>query len=293
MIELPAIYTDIIALADWMELTSLEAGDRNTSAGDLTKALALLVEDVDKAEELSLQVMLEIEHRASAASEAYPFEVKDASVLQAKEDWALYVAYIFCLCLSHFKWKPTRGASVDPWHLFEDLASIAAQNYVHGKVYKFGAGSTPGAAGFETKVNELCHALGEGGGYRKKSRLHKKDDKVDLVAWKDFADSRESKLIMFGQCAAGANWADKISELQPDAFWKHWVREAEVSPLIRSFYIPHMVLHEEFIYTGRYAGILFDRCRIAHSIWPTNDVIVADNRYSTWCASVFDGLSLS
>ena len=291
MVELPLNYSDIIDLADWLELTALEAGDRNASAGDLTSALKIPVDDANKVEELSLEVMLEISRRADAAADAYPFEVKGSRLLQTKDDWEVHIAYVFCLCLSKFGWKPLKGAPINPWYLFEDLAAIAAKHYINGRVYKFGFEAVAGASGFESKVNELCRFLGEGGGYSKRPHLNRKDDKVDLVAWKDFADGRESKLIMFGQCAAGANWADKVSELRPDVFWKRWVREPEVSPIIRSFYVPFRIPHEEFAYRGQQSGILFDRCRIAHSVWSANHEVVSDNRYGVWCKSVFAGLA--
>ncbi len=292
MVPLPPDARNPIDLADWLELSVLEADDRNASTGDLTSALTILSGDIDSdaAEELSLQVMREIEHRVKSAGEAYPFNIRDVRILELKGGWTDYVAYVFCLCLSFFGWRPTKGASINPWYLFEDLSAIAAREYIHGEVFKFGFEAAVGTIGFEAKIAELCRLLGEGHGFRKQNNLKRKDDKVDLVAWKNFKDERESKLIIFGQCAGGANWTGKMSEMQPDIFWKQWVQESGVSPLIRSFYIPFRLPAEEFTYTGRYSGILFERCRIAHTAWQANDEVLADHRYETWCKSVFAAL---
>ncbi len=295
MVRLPPDYSDIIALADWFELTALEAGDHNTSAGDLTSALSFLLDDDDrndKAEELSLEVMAEINFRVKAAADAYPFEVRRERILQTRGDWRTYVPYIFCLCLSYFGWKPAKGVPVNPWELFEELASVAAKTYLCGEVYRFGHSADSAALGFEPRVNELCKLLGEGSGYSGKNNLRRKDDKVDVVAWKHFGDGLGSKLIMFGQCAAGANWETKVSELQPNPFWDNWMASPALSPLLRSFYIPFRLPIEKFNYVAAYAGIVFERCRIAHSVWGVQDKTLADERYKIWCQTVFPSLKL-
>jgi hypothetical protein len=111
------------------------------------------------------------------------------------------------------------------------------------------------------------------------------------VAWRGFHDNRESKLVIFGQCATGQDWPEKVSELQPEAFWDHWMLVSQVSPLERSFFIPHRVRDEgegeTWRYYARYAGILFDRCRVAYWAWTDNSAVLNDTRYLSYCESVF------
>ena len=293
MFELPRDTEGVTTLADWLELLALKSGDRNSSAGDLVNALQIAVGS-ERAEQLSLEVFLEIEERAQATGDAYPFCLSGGrvSVLQAKEEQTRYVAYVFCLCLSYFGWQQRSGAPINPRLLFEDLACIAARQYIQGDVVNFGTSRRcAGNAGFGEAITELCIRLGEGQGLRPIRTLQKKDDHVDLVAWRDFEDDRESKLILFGQCATGENWKSKLSELQPQAFWDHWMLEAKVSPLGRSFFIPHRI-HDEgdgetWRYCARNAGILFDRCRVAYWAWTDNNAVLGDARYLQWCQSVF------
>lgn len=301
MVSVPSDCSNPIELTDWLELTALEADDGNASIGDLVGPLTILSDDNLQSggatqryigsvtEEITLQVLTEVENRSAATAEAYPFIIKDGQVLQTKENRGQYAAYVFCLCLSYFHWKSTKGA-INPWFLFEDLASLAAKHYLHGEVYKFGSSSTLGQQNFPQRVDTLCELIGEGRGFKSKGKLQPKDGKVDVVAWKNFADSNTSKLIMFGQCAAGAtNWENKAHELDPQAFWDQWIAESKVSPLLRSFYIPFCLPHDKFEQTARRAGILFDRCRIAHSVWLSRQEIINDGRYQKWCESVFPG----
>jgi hypothetical protein len=292
MLDLPPDLSNVLALADWLELSALEADDKNASAGDLTGSLQILL-GVDASEELALQVMHEIEYRSSATGAAYPFGIINARLLQAADDWESYAAYIFCLCLSYLGWKSVANAPINPWHLFEDLACLAAEQYTQGTAYKFGAACVRGSSAFMEAINTLCLNVGEGRGYRKRPslRIKPKDDKVDLVAWREFEDGRPSKLLMFGQCASGANWKDKVNEMQPDVFWRQWMLDSIVSPSIRSFYIPHRIAQgEDWDFVARQTGILFDRCRVAAWASRNNAAITADGRYAEWCRTVFPAL---
>ncbi len=286
---LPAESTNYIKLADWLELTAFTSGDRNASKGDLESAL-ITASVVDPSrhelvEAMCLEVFRELEERRVGAGDAYPFDI-DGSVLKLNSGKNDRVAYMFCLCLSYFRWSTKRNweITVNPWLLFEELAASAAKEFINGSVYRFGtsrSGTRKAMTGFKNTINELTTLVGEGESFRNQTTLDKKDDKVDLVAWKDFADRKSSKLIMFGQCAGGENFETKLSEVNPDAFWKQWMSLSAVSPHLRSFYIPHRIPQIKWDYQGRYGGIIFDRCRVAY--WAYKDTQVqSDTRYSQW-----------
>ena len=129
MLPLPKDLSDAIQLADWLELLALKSDDKNASAGDLVSALQIAGNL--KKEELALEVMLEIEQRDSATDNAYPFNVENGRILQAKDTWQDCAAYVFCLCLSFFGYKQKVNDPINPWHLFEDLSCIAAEQYIH------------------------------------------------------------------------------------------------------------------------------------------------------------------
>lgn len=197
------------------------------------------------------------------------------------------MGYLFCLWLSYFRWdsKRQKGLSVNPWLLFEELSCIAAAQFVGGEVINFGTArgnKEKDKKAFRQRIDELCRCLGEGDGFREQDTLDRKDDHVDLVAWKGFSDSRTSKLIVFGQCASGNNWTSKDSELMPDAFWKHWMSRSVVSPLIKSFYFPHRIGDAHWQYIAGRAGILFDRCRIAYWAFRNNEAILSNPKFVEW-----------
>jgi hypothetical protein len=297
---LPDTPTDVIKLADWIEIYALISADGNSSRGDLERALkrasvfqSAQGDESKDIDECLLQVFLELEERSKSAGDAYPFEISGGT-LKLRSHPRNFPAYIFCLALSYFKWKAIKGARVNPWKLFEELSCRAAGHYMQGDVFWFGLRPRISKSKrngkkkptlFEHSIKGLCSVLGEGQGFKMQPTLNRQDDKVDLVAWRDFADERPSKLIMFGQCAAGANWSDKITELQPNRFWDQWMQEAKVSELIRSFYMPYRVTLKEWAYCARSAGILFDRCRIAFWTHDATD-ITRDTRFMKWSGSV-------
>jgi hypothetical protein len=275
----PNSSTDIARLADWLELTAVEAADGDASVGDLERALNIQTTG-DLADTLA-QVFDEIHLRQRAAGDAYPFNVKGTVVSLRNSFPANPVPYLFCLLLSYCGWKKKRGAKFDPWLLFEHLSCVAARAYVDGKALLFGTSSRKGAGAknvFRTQVDRLAAELNEGDGFKQLKGVRIQDGKLDLVAWKPFPDRRGSQLLLFGQCAAGGNWdGAKLSELQPrEGFWDNWLLDAPVSPLIRSYFVPHR--NPEMGYwkhDARLGGIFFDRCRVAlHSAAESDPVAV-------------------
>lgn len=267
MPEAPKSATDIARLADWLELTALETDDGDASAGDLERALNIQTTG-DLADTLA-QVFDEIHLRQRAAADAYPFDT-NGTVVALRDRFPVEPApYLFCLLLSYCGWKKTRGAKFDPWLLFEHLSCVAARRYVDGEAILFGTSSRQGRGArnvFQTQVNRLTTELCEGEGYKQLPGVRIQDGRLDLVAWKPFPDRRGSQLLLFGQCAAGANWdGAKLSELQPqEGFWANWMLDAAVSPLIRSYFVPHRIPDIGYWKrNARLGGVLFDRCRVA------------------------------
>ncbi len=251
-----------IALADWLEIVALTAPDGDASAGDLDPPLRRL--GTNNPEQLIGRVFTEIDRRAKAAGDAYPFAPGNG-VVTRKTNAADYVPYVFCLLLSYFKWKARKNAAHNPWLLFEEMAHVAAREYLNAPNTSllFGTSARQKKETFRSSVDSLCTRLREGTGFDDQ-KTHAKDDKLDVVVWKEFPDSAPSQLVLFGQCAAGDDWTKKVSELQPQAFSDQWLRRGLISPVIRSFYIPHRIEPESWELWARKAGILFDRCRVAH-----------------------------
>lgn len=272
MNSFPKKPTDPIELADWMEINALIAPDGDFSREDSdsairTAALYPPAEEDREVEALMLDVFREIDFRASAAKEAYPFEVR-YPVIKCKDNWKNMPAYVFCLCLSVFGEK-TKIKGSYPRRWFEHISRDAVRNYIGGEAIRLASPRHPQEipSNFAKAVQFLCiEKLFEGGGYKNGGRSSRKDDAVDIVAWKHFPDRSCGKLVIFGNCATGVDWHDtKLTELTSGPFCEEWMSEMPPSRILSSIFIPYRCESMIFKASARRAGIIFDRCRIAYS----------------------------
>lgn len=287
MLPLPVPATDDLKLADWLETLALISDDGNSSIGDLERALhrssVLEMEnDQDSVERKCLEVRRELEDRATAAEHSYPFNV-DGALLSLKSRIEDFPAYIFCLCLSSIGLNRVNLRKVFPARMFERLACVAARNYLGGDGIRFASPREELPKNFRKAVDSLCIHIGEGKGYRNQPTLARKDDTLDIVAWKHFSDTLPGKLILFGQCASGANWDTKVTELQPETFCGQWMIEPPpLSYVTKAFFIPHRIERNRWELTNRRAGIIFDRCRLSY--WVHQEKKLKNRReLMSWC----------
>ncbi len=274
MVPLPPSLKDVIKLADWLELYALSSADRNGSGGDLERQLSrssAFEEDDrrrprERLEETVAKVFAELSLRATAAGMAYPFSV-DGSVLQARRYWRTRSSYLFCLCLSYFGDGRKAAEEVYPRRMFEVLCTHVAGRYIGGMGVRFGSPRTGAEipASFHQAVDDLCqNRIREGQGFPKGQRAHwAKDYGLDVVAWRDAPDQLPGKLLLFGACASGGDWDGKFHALQPADFCDEYMRQKPVSPIIKTFFIPHRLPQRDWLHKSRPAGIIFDRCRIS------------------------------
>ena len=287
MLSLPMPATDELKLADWLELYALISPDKNASYIDLERALrregVFGLDSDEDIERIIGDVSFELEQRALSATRAYPFEVSARAIsLRATiEDFA---PYIFCLCLSFFGTDQKLNRRPFPRRMFEYLSCEAAKNFLGGEVIRFASPRQPPdlPREFDRAVNELCQRIREGGGFREKRAFSAKDDAVDIVAWRDFPDQADGRLLLFGNCASGNDWDSKLDELQPLFFCEDWMVEVPVSIHfgIRAFFVPRRLPSTDWQRVSRRAGMIFDRCRIAY--WVSENHQVDKRQYLDW-----------
>lgn len=230
--------------ADWLELLCLLRESGMATADDLTGSAQILedraasseptspedAEDldiVDHDQERVLDTLAEeIARREKDLDVAYPFkmtrgqrsivlirtrDVDDDAVMRGRE------VYRACLLISALRSGlvdgKRAGIQVDPkvGRLFQICATIALAGYVGGDAYEFGW-PRPDGTSFLKAVQRLTQLLkaGETGNELPPGTPGQiKDGGIDVVAWRDHADHRPSKLIVCGQCASGMNWEDK------------------------------------------------------------------------------------
>lgn len=289
MLPFPKQPTDAIQLADWLELGALVARDHNSSYGDLERALrrnALAELQTDEEVEQKItEVADELNRRSQSAAEAYPFRI-EGSVIGFPRRLLRLEPYLFCLCLSYFGDKRRPGQTPFPRRLFEDLSSIAAGNYLAGAAIRFGWPRSRGIPrAFREAVTALCIGyIGEGQTFREQPVGRTKDSRLDVVAWRDSPDRLPGKLLLFGACASGGDWHEKVFELNPNSFCKKWMAEQPVS-FVKAFFIPHRIHLQDWKHNSWDGGIIFDRCRIA--FWAMNGENRIDySEYQLWTQSV-------
>jgi hypothetical protein len=272
--------------ADFLELSAIRSRTRGVAFLEFVRDLKMASateaiadteaaddgsEIEDRTDALAQSAFDELDERRRSCgkeTEIYPFEVSDNSVRLKKEaDKSLYT---FLALLSWFG-KDAGPKETDGEKIFEEICAKAAETYLGGpgrcvRSYIFGFPRRTQPSGFADALDNLCSEMGEGGSHHKgRPKLpNQKDGKLDIVAWKEFEDKRQGKLITFGQCATGRNWDEKISELPPPDRWcGHWMAETPTVLPVRSFFVPHRIERDSWSHTCTFAGILYDRCRIA------------------------------
>ncbi|MBI4553896.1 MAG: hypothetical protein HY710_16635 [Candidatus Latescibacteria bacterium] len=225
-------------------------------------------DDDDENSEFLDEVMNEIERRASACGSGYPFRLDlEGTVLRhdADRDDHRAVVYRYLLLSTRLDMVDNRvHAGVDGAALLEEVAAHALKNYLGGGRTHARVFGTAAPGGFQDKVDALCRELREGTGFRSPddAHTHAKDDKLDAVAWVPFSDSFPGQLIVFAQCKTGTNWRDTVTQLQPDAFIKKWMKDPVLVDPIRAFCISEAADRSRWKEMCTEAGILLDRCRL-------------------------------
>ena len=288
-------------LADYAELVCWKQG--STSMNALSADLDRLGENdysdgVPEEEELPQVVeeaYLEIERRQEACGDGYPFVIggKGYTLHASQEANSNYTIYKYLLLATRLNMKDKRAhAGIDGASLFEELASEAARQYLGLRAESIVFGTAAGMADFPGKVNDLCKRIKEGDGYvnRNEAPPNERDGKLDVVAWKHFADRLPGKLIAFGQCKTGTNYKDTLTQLQPDSFCKKWLRSPLVLTPMRMFFVAEALSRSRWANTSYDAGLLFDRCRIVDFCDGINGAVL--EKVTTWTKAAAEGNGL-
>lgn len=280
--DVPAATAGAEAHADWLELEALTARDGNTSAQDLIAPLrrtgsgeeledsnltgAASDQGGETTEPLAEDAFAELEDRERSCAGAYPYDVR-ADVVQARRN-VTGSLYAFLLLLS-LRGEAAAPSGLNATQVFEEVCERALSTTLGGsdrgaRTIQFGFPRRVAPKGFVKAVEDLCQQTGEGvAGKKQPKAVKQKDAKLDLVGWREFPDGRRSQLMMWGQCATGANWDTKLGDFLPDAWTNTWLTEQPYVLPLKAFFVPHRVARDDWEPTSRHAGVLFDRCRIA------------------------------
>ncbi|MCC7494791.1 MAG: hypothetical protein IT204_20720 [Fimbriimonadaceae bacterium] len=274
----PVELSDPIALADWVEMLALQPRRLPANLGDVDQVLRQAAggyedEGIDNRVD---QVAAELEKRSVAAGpQAYPFDF-DGDLLRRRDPVDAHVPYAFCACLSFAVGQGWNSAGLDglvrdthPRRDFERLCRAAAVAYLGAgpaAALRFGSPRDDLPAPFGQALAEVVRQLREGGACREEAYGASPgtgDEGLDIIAWRPFYDTQRSKLVMFGQCATGRGWQDKLTELSPSAFCQNWLSDYREPWPVKGLFVPHRLTDRQWLLHPTHAGIVFDRCRIA------------------------------
>lgn len=296
--------------ADWLELLALSRLSGVSSSVDLNEAadilsdpateddLAFRSDDLDilniETEAALDAVFDEVGFRVDCLGAKYPFRVsfEDRRLRMERNtpsaDFALNSAhdiYITCLLMSCVRFglldAEKAGVSVAAIGThFQVLATAAAAGYIGGDAYLFGH-PRPDATPMLDAVQKLSELLKAGTPVNSRPvgmSKSAKDGGIDVVAWRDHADQRPSKAVLFGQCASGRNWPGKSVAGYTKEF-RHYFSRFVSEHWLPALFVPFPIYaekertHELRTETDRAAfyltqessmGVIIDRLRLVH-----------------------------
>lgn len=261
-------------LADFAELVAWQRNSMSMTA--LSRFLGRLEEndysdgvpEEEETDHLAEDAYREIEQRKEGCGDGYPFEItKEGYTLRTsqKVENHKHIIYRYLLLATRLNMKDNRRhAGIDGALLFEELAAEVAREYLGARAESLVFGTAAENADFQGKVEDLCRRIQEGDGFvnHDKAPPNERDGKLDVVVWKHFTDGLPGKLIAFGQCKTGTSYKDELTQLQPDAFCRKWLRSSPVLTPVRLFFVSEALLRSRWRSASIDAGLLFDRCRI-------------------------------
>ena len=297
--------------ADWLELLAFSRRSGVSSSIDLNEAAANILYDpameddtadvdtdpdiLDVGREEALDAAFEeVGFRAECLGDRYPFKVSFENRrlrmqrIEPSADPALGLAhdiYGTCLLMSciRFGLLDLRNTGVSAEVIgthFQVLATAAAAGYVGGDAYLFGH-PRPDQISMLDAVLKLSDLLNAGTPVKVRPpgiSKFAKDGGIDVVAWRDHADRRPAKAVLFGQCASGKNWPGKSVKGYANEF-RHYFDRFVTENWLPALFVPFPIyaeqeqthgLHTEIDRAAYYLtkessmGVIIDRLRLVH-----------------------------
>jgi hypothetical protein len=259
-------------VSDWVELTILY------NKSKLSKAqLSRYVEEAsgsEPEESFINNVWNELARRENAYNNP-PFKVQ-SKIVYSLIEWQNIPAYLTCLIFSVYGGNYGLSASAK---LFERIVSQTIERYGGFKTKIFG---WPVEAGdpkdIKTRAEMLARDMNER--FIEPPDADKKDDTLDIAAWKPFHDKKCSQIVLLVQCATGGHWEQKSRELRMRA-WEQYIHWG-CTPLA-GFAIPHIVGEKKWLDLTRDAGLIMDRVRIYNILADTAESEPLRSELRKWC----------
>lgn len=247
-------------------------------------------------ENLALRVYEEIEFRARALGDSYPFTIHTAGqnwslvrkqILSETPEGLAHTFYLVGLLISAIKYEylvlPEGDESLKAMpQLMQIMSVLVAAEYVGGESHWMGWPRPTPEKNFKRALDGFVTRSGIGRVISSNPAYDAavvKDGTVDLIAWRSFSDGKHGKSVLYGQVASGRNWRSKPLKATWDPYFSGWFQgNGPSAQKMFSMFIPFMQ-HEDCKPNRnesydelqaalaekdeRAMGIIFDRLRIA------------------------------
>jgi len=294
--ELTGSEPNFLLAADLIELTALFATDGRAIVAELSSALEIgqdeyenLEEMLAKRDRITTETAAELEARARAIGEAYPFQLDSSGATLTFSDpknWG-QTLYVLSLVLSHLPAErspvleradllPDDAEIIDLRRWFQYCATAAVAAEIGGDGWAFGWPRPDGSA-FLDKLKAIWARLQDGdvrdvpmAGSPKKV----KDDEIDIIAAKLSCDGAHGFPIILAQVASGNNWLSKPLRGHADhVFYPEWFSNPPASQTLVYHVIPFVIAPEHMRRETRRLGHLMHRLRLCARAWEAHQAV--------------------
>jgi len=215
-----------------------------------------------------------LEARNQAFGDAYPFEVDvGARELTTAGSTDLRLTYACCLLASQLA-RMSKSEQAILTKAFERISryAILALMPAQADVWVFGTAATAGpfvGGGLQARLHTMatrlgCQVLTDGQGL---SPHNSGDGGLDVVGHTNMEGPADRRLVVFGQCACGDNWATKQSEVSLDTWSGRLSLRGALAPVTL---IPRDFRDDQGDWKNRFVlsagNVLVDRRRFLHLI---------------------------
>lgn len=240
---------DIPILADWVELATM-GGQHPLTRGKLRTTMGR--ESVGAADRRTDETWLELTRRAKIQAKGWPLKLDGDTLSVARSDSALIFHYFLCAV--------SLGQNIDNAgrQLFEHCVSDVTAGLTLNHALRIGFPRTGGMPhSFREAVSLYCRLSGESVVAPPPGTDN--DLGLDVASWRLFSDGRGGYLHFVGQCATGADWFEKLGDLDIRV-WSDHVNWA-VTP-VRFFATPFVIPIERWRRSCLKGGLVLDRPRL-------------------------------
>lgn len=244
MLDLPSLrVTDILRLADWVELSVLVDSDGAIPMTEVARILrgagligyseaelfrrdeAFADRDMFSDDEASFRmtetIWEELRCRMHALKPGYPLEVDRDRLVLPHTSWRDVPAFTMLLLVDLAQSYPPVTVDIEAseadsgWaRLFEKVVEASERGLLGGPCCRFGWPVEPGwPSGIDERIEKLADLVDlRMENLKGKTDPQDKDRGLDVVGRLAIADSAVGTVVLLTQCAAGKNWTKKRGE---------------------------------------------------------------------------------